>query len=71
VLTLRKIHHRPGFESGSEVKVSRRTVKATMLATNLALKSNRALRLVFDRAAHGLPLAADQAALAKPGFGTA
>lgn len=58
VLTLRKIHRNPTFRSGSEVKVSRRTVKATVLTTNLALMSNRALRLIFDRAADGLPLAA-------------
>jgi farnesyl-diphosphate farnesyltransferase len=57
VLTLRKIHRNPTFRSGSEVKVSRRTVKATVLTTNLALGSNRALRLIFARAADGLPLA--------------
>jgi farnesyl-diphosphate farnesyltransferase len=57
VLTLRKIHRNPTFRSGSEVKVSRRTVKATVLTTNLALMSNRALRLLFERAADGLPLA--------------
>ena len=57
VLTLRKIHHNPTFRSGAEVKVSRRTVKATVFATNLTLLSNRALGLIFDRAAAGLPLA--------------
>ena len=57
VLTLRKIHRNPGFRSGSEVKVSRRSVKATIFATNMTLVSNRALRLVFARAADGLPLA--------------
>ena len=57
VLTLRKIHRNPTFRSGDEVKVSRRTVKATVFATNLTLLSNRALRLIFDRAAGGLPLA--------------
>ena len=57
VLTLRKIHRNPYFRSGAEVKVSRRTVKATVVTTNLTLISNRALRLVFDRAADGLPLA--------------
>jgi 4,4'-diapophytoene synthase len=57
VLTLRKIHRHPTFRSGNEVKVSRRTVKATVLTTNLTLMSNRALRLMFARAAHGLPLA--------------
>ena len=57
VLTLRKIHHHPGFRSGAEVKVSRRTVKATVFATNLTLLSNRTLGLMFARAADGLPLA--------------
>jgi farnesyl-diphosphate farnesyltransferase len=57
VLTLRNIHRHPGFRSGSEVKVSRRTVKATVLTTNLTLMSNRALRMMFARAADGLPLA--------------
>jgi farnesyl-diphosphate farnesyltransferase len=71
VLTLRKIHHNPGFSSGTEVKVSRRTVKATIMATNLALKSNRALRLVFERAADGLPLAKRDATSLKPSYGPA
>jgi farnesyl-diphosphate farnesyltransferase len=57
VLTLRNIHRHPGFCSGSEVKVSRGTVKATVLTTNMTLMSNRALRLMFARAADGLPLA--------------
>jgi len=57
VLTLRKIHRYPTFRSAGEVKVSRRTVKATVLTTNLTLMSNRALRLMFARAADGLPLA--------------
>lgn len=57
VLTLRNIHRNPYFGSGNEVKVSRRTVRATVLTTNMTLKSNRALRMIFDRAADGLPLA--------------
>jgi len=57
LLTLRKIHRNPAFRSGAEVKVSRRTVKATILSTNLTLMSNRALRMMFDRAADGLPRA--------------
>jgi farnesyl-diphosphate farnesyltransferase len=57
VMTLRKIHRNPAFTSGAEVKVSRRTVKATVVTTNLTLNSNRALRLIFARAADGLPLA--------------
>ncbi|WP_428099061.1 phytoene/squalene synthase family protein [Candidatus Rariloculus sp.] len=57
VLTLRKIHRNPSFTTGAEVKVSRRTVKATVMTTNMTLMSNRALRMMFDRAAGGLPLA--------------
>jgi farnesyl-diphosphate farnesyltransferase len=71
VLTLRKIHNNPGFSSGAEVKVSRRTVKATVLTTNLALRSNRALKLVFDRAAAGLPLEVSDLGLARPSYGPA
>lgn len=71
VLTLRKIHNNPAFSSGAEVKVSRRTVKATILTTNLALKSNRALRIVFDRAADGLPLESRDLGLPRPSYGTA
>jgi farnesyl-diphosphate farnesyltransferase len=58
---LRKIHRNPTFLSGNEVKVSRRTVKATVFATNLTLMSNRALRMIFARAADGLPLASHSA----------
>jgi farnesyl-diphosphate farnesyltransferase len=57
VLTLRKIHRNPTFRSANEVKVSRRTVKATVFTTNLTMMSNRALRAIFARAADGLPLA--------------
>ena len=57
VLTLRKIHRNPGFTDSSEVKVSRRSVRATVVSTNLTMKSNRALRMIFDTAADGLPLA--------------
>jgi farnesyl-diphosphate farnesyltransferase len=64
VLTLRNLHAHPSFRSGAEVKVSRRTVKATVLATNLTLLSNRALKLIFSRAADGLPLAAETPAIA-------
>jgi farnesyl-diphosphate farnesyltransferase len=71
VLTLRKIHNNPGFSSGAEVKVSRRTVKATVLTANLSLRSNRALKLVFNRAAAGLPLEASDLGLARPSYGPA
>jgi 4,4'-diapophytoene synthase len=71
VLTLRKIHRNPSFTSGNQVKVSRRTVKATVVTTNLTLMSNRALRLMFDRAADGLPLAIPQLWRQSDEYGTA
>lgn len=56
VMTLQRLHQNPQFTSGDQVKVSRRTVRATMLATNLLLSSNRCLRWLFRMAASGLPL---------------
>ena len=56
VLTLRKIHRNPQFTAGAQVKVSRRTVKATIAATNLCARSDTLLRLLFARAAGPLPL---------------
>lgn len=56
VMTLQKLHQNPQFTSGDQVKVSRLTVRATMLATNLMLSSNRSLRWLFRVAASGLPL---------------
>ena len=55
VMTLQKLHQNPYFRSGDEVKVSRRTVRATILATNLTLSSNASLRWLFKMAAAGLP----------------
>jgi len=57
ILTLRKLHAHPRFTTGEEVKVSRRTVRATVFTTNLMLRNNRGLRMLFDLAAAGLPLA--------------
>jgi 4,4'-diapophytoene synthase len=71
VLTLRKIHRNPTFTSAAEVKVSRRTVKATVVTTNMTLMSNRALRMIFDRAADGLPLAETQAGSRRQTYGAA
>jgi len=57
VLTLRKIHANPRFNSGSQVKVSRRTVTVTRLLTSITVGNNWMLRRLFDGAARGLPLA--------------
>lgn len=56
VLTLRKIRRHPGFSSGDEVKISRRSVKATVIASRLAAGHDRAVRMLFHLAASGLPL---------------
>jgi farnesyl-diphosphate farnesyltransferase len=69
VLTLRKIHAHPNFTSGQQVKISRRSVRATVVATNLALGSDRALRTLFSLAASGLPLQETNAA-PLPGSGS-
>lgn len=71
VLTLRRIHDNPAFTSGDEVKISRRAVKGTVVTTNLLLKSNRGLKLAFDRAAAGLPLEFRDAGLVRPSYGPA
>ena len=55
LLTLRKIHHNPGFTSGHQVKISRRSVKATVFTTGITLKSNNLLRVLFKQLGRGLP----------------
>lgn len=55
VLTLRKINKNRGFTSGNEVKISRRSVKATVLVTNSVVKSNRLLKILFKISRSGLP----------------
>ncbi|MGA8706392.1 MAG: phytoene/squalene synthase family protein [Steroidobacteraceae bacterium] len=57
VLTLQKIRQTPGFASGAQVKVSHSAVAMTRIFTGIALRSDWMLRALFDRAAHGLPLA--------------
>ncbi|MBT8445051.1 MAG: squalene/phytoene synthase family protein, partial [Gammaproteobacteria bacterium] len=59
MLTLRSIHNNPGYRRGSDVKISRRAVKATIIACNVAQASNRVTRALFDTASRGLPLASD------------
>ncbi len=56
VLTLRKVHGNPTFLSGHSVKVSRRTVRATVFVTSLFVRNDRLLSRLFERAAVGLPL---------------
>lgn len=67
LLTLRKIQANPNFTDGSQVKVSRRSVQATVLTTNLAVSDDERLRHLFHMTAGELPaltpkLASDPAA---------
>ena len=57
LLTLRKIQHYPRFTAGAQVKVSRSAVMMTRILTNLAVRNDRMLVRLFERAARGLPLA--------------
>jgi farnesyl-diphosphate farnesyltransferase len=62
VLTLRKIAAHPQYTSGAQVKVSHTAVLWTRLSTSAAVRSDRILTFLFERAARGLPLAAPLAA---------
>ena len=55
VLTLQNINQKRDFQHGSEVKISRRSVKSTIAATNLLIRSNKMLGLLFSMTAKGLP----------------
>jgi len=67
VRTLRKIAQHPTYTAGHEVKVSRRAVRATILFSNVAGRSNRVIGGVFDWLTRDLPLsAASPSALVRP-----
>jgi len=67
ILTLQRIHDNPGYQAGTDVKISRRAVKATIIICNVAQPSNRVLSLLFSFAARGLPLAAGGELCPPPG----
>lgn len=67
VLTLKKIHKNPGYKSGNEVKISRRAVKSTVIACNVAQYSDRIQNLLFATASRGLPLAPEDRYCPPPG----
>jgi len=60
VVTLRQIDRSPGYDNGRDVKISRRAVRITVTACNVAQYSNRMVRLLFGWASRGLPLADEQ-----------
>ncbi|MGF1527488.1 MAG: phytoene/squalene synthase family protein [Candidatus Competibacterales bacterium] len=55
LLTLRKIDARRDFSRGDQVKISRRSVKATIAISRLTARHDRVLRLLFALLARGLP----------------
>ncbi len=55
ILTLRNINRNLNFSAKEQVKISRRTVKATVLFTNLFAKCDRTLIRLFDMAAKSVP----------------
>lgn len=57
VLTLRRLDANRGFTSGQQVKISRRSVKAVVLVSNLCVSSDALLRLLFDGFTRSLPVA--------------
>jgi len=67
LLTLQRIHTNPGYQAGSDVKISRTAVKATMLICNIAQPSNRVLSALFGFAGRGLPFASASDICPPPG----
>jgi farnesyl-diphosphate farnesyltransferase len=55
VLTLRKIYSRLDYTAGRQVKISRRSVKATIMVTNLTVSRDPLLRFLFDSFTRQLP----------------
>ena len=57
VLTLRKVYANRNFTSGQQVKISRRSVKAVVLVSNLSVSNDTVLKLLFDGFTRSLPIA--------------
>ena len=55
VLTLKKIQSNPAFTDSTQVKISRNSVKATIITSRLAARSNWLLSLIFNFVSRGLP----------------
>jgi len=64
VLTLRKIHRRPAFSAGQQVKISRNSVKSAILITNLCARHDTLLRGLFDLWTRRLPAPAGHEGMA-------
>jgi len=57
ILTLRKLNKTRNYTSGSDVKISRKSLRTVILVSNSTLRSNSLLRMFFKFAARGLPAA--------------
>jgi len=55
VLTLNKINNRRDFKDGTQVKISRRTVKATVITTSFFSSNDWVLKQLFKIASRNLP----------------
>ncbi len=55
VLTLNKINHHRDFSQGKQVKISRNSVKATVIVTSALASQDWALKLLFRLTASNLP----------------
>jgi len=55
ILTLRKIYQNQEYQSGNQVKISRKSVKATIALSNLFVKQDYILKGIFNIARKGLP----------------
>jgi farnesyl-diphosphate farnesyltransferase len=56
ILTLQNINKRRDFVTGGEVKISRKALKTVIIATNVALRSNCLVRMLFYLLGRGLPI---------------
>lgn len=57
ILTLRKIHRHLDFSTGIEVKIARRSVRATVIASRLAASHDLLIKSIFSLLGIGLPSA--------------
>ncbi|ABA57819.1 farnesyl-diphosphate farnesyltransferase [Nitrosococcus oceani ATCC 19707] len=55
MLTLRKLHRRRNFSASWQVKISRRSVKTTILLTSIAANHDKVLTFLFNLASKGVP----------------
>lgn len=56
ILTLLKINNHKNFTRGEQVKISRRSVKATVIATRLTVSNNSMLKILYNLTRMGLPI---------------